>query len=295
MSNFTLSEIFELPALALGCMSLPDSYSEAEKILLKAVNSGITFFDTADLYQKGKNEENLGRALRSRRTDVILATKVGNQWNPDGKSWIWNPRKEYLLKAVEASLKRLRTDHLDIYQLHGGTLDDPWEEILEFFELLKSQGKIRAFGISSIRPNVIRKVLDLNPPATIMMQYSPLDRRPEETVFPLLEKTNTRVLVRGGFAKGILIDKTVTSFLDFPKEKVEALKAEIVATGFSAEAVLLRFGLIEKAVSSLVVGASSVEQVGKLQKAFEESQSIPDELIWRLKAQFPKNIYQEHR
>lgn len=295
MSAFSEPAILHLPQIALGGMSLPERLSEAEKILHQAVDGGITFFDTADLYQKGKNEENLGRGLKSKRSQLLLSTKVGNQWNPDGKTWFWNPRKAYLLKAVEESLKRLRTDYIDLYQLHGGTIDDPWEEIFEVFELLKHQGKIRAFGISSIRPNVIRKVMASNPPSTIMMQYSPVDRRPEETVFPMLEKTATRVLVRGSLARGILIDKPVTGFLDLPKEKVSEIKDEILSSGHSSEAVLIRFGLSEKAVSSLVIGASSAEQVQKLLRGFAESQSVPAELIARLKTKFPSNFYQDHR
>lgn len=276
-------------------MSLPEAFSEAEKVVHSAIDSGLRYFDTADLYQKGKNEENLGRAIRGRRGDLYVASKVGNQWNPDGKSWSWNPRKAYLLPAVEASLKRLRTDHLDLCQLHGGTLEDPWDEVFEAFGRLREQGKIRGFGISSIRPNVIRKVMEMNPPATIMMQYSPLDRRPEESVFPLLEQSGTRVLVRGAFAKGILIDKPAVGFLGFPAEKVAEIKAEIAASGFSPEAVLIRFGLIEKAVSSLVIGASSVAQVQKLRAGLEESESVPDDLILRLKEKLPKNQYQDHR
>ncbi len=295
MSDFSNSPRLPLPPIALGCMSLPDSYSEAEKVIHHAIDSEVKFFDTADLYQKGKNEENLGRAIKSRRSQLFLSTKVGNQWNADRTSWTWNPRKEYILSAVEESVKRLRTDYIDLYQLHGGTMDDPWDEIVEVFELLKSQGKIRQFGISSIRPNVIRNIMDLNPPATIMMQYSPLDRRPEETVFPLLEGTATGVLVRGAFAKGILIGKPVVSFLDFSAEKVGEIKSEIADCGFSPEAFLIRFGLIEPAVSSLVIGASSEAQVEKLRKGFEESQSIPDELIAKMKAKFPKNYYQDHR
>ena len=283
------------PALALGCMSLPESHGEAEKIIHMALDLGIIFFDTADMYQKGKNESNIGKALQGKRDQVILASKVGNQWNPDGISWAWNPKKEYILQEVEESLRRLRTDYLDLYQLHGGTINDPWEETLEAFELLKSQGKIRAFGISSIRPNVIRKVMQLYPPATVMMQYSPLDRRPEEEVFPMLEKTTSRVLVRGAFAKGILIDKPISGFLDFSKEKVVEIKSEILSLGYSPEAVLIRFGLIEKAVSSLVIGASTVDQVVKLWKGFEESLDIPDELIRQLKQKLPANQYQEHR
>jgi aryl-alcohol dehydrogenase-like predicted oxidoreductase len=127
------------------------------------------------------------------------------------------------------------------------------------------------------------------------MQYSPLDRRPEESIFPLLEKTKTRVLVRGAFAKGILIDKPTAAFLDFPMEKVSKIKSAIQEVGFSPEAVLIRFGLIEKAVSTLVVGASTPDQVAKLWAGFEESKLIPDELILELKNQLPVNHYLEHR
>jgi aryl-alcohol dehydrogenase-like predicted oxidoreductase len=295
MSENKIQPKNQFPELALGCMSLPERFSDAEKIVHAAIDSGIRFFDTADLYQKGKNEENLGLAIREKRNQLILASKVGNQWNADGTAWTWNPRKAYILQAVEQSLRRMRTDYLDLYQLHGGMLEDPWEETLEAFELLKSQGKIKAYGISSIRPNVIRKVMALNPPSTIMMQYSPLDRRPEEEVFPILENTETRVLVRGAFAKGILIDKQVASVLDFPKEKVAEIKTEIQSQGFSPESVLIRFGLMEKAVSSLIIGASAVSQVEKIRKGFQESQAIPEELILKLKQKFALNLYQDHR
>lgn len=295
MSENLNQSIFQLPKLGLGCMSLPESFVDAEKIVHAALDSGITFFDTADLYQKGQNEVNIGKAIQSERNQLILASKVGNQWNADGTAWSWNPKKSYILKAIEESLKRLRTDYLDLYQLHGGTIEDPWEETLEAFDILKTQGKIRAFGISSIRPNVIRKVMELNPPATIMMQYSPLDRRPEEAVFQLLEKTSTRVLVRGAFAKGMLIDKPVSDFLDLPKEKVTEVKSEIQKHGYSPEAVLIRYGLVEKAVSTLIIGASSVDQIDKLRKGFEESETIPEALIHEMKSKFSPNRYQDHR
>ncbi|GMQ29839.1 aldo/keto reductase [Algoriphagus confluentis] len=281
--------------IGLGCMSLPERSSEAKKILEEAWQGGIRFFDTADLYQAGKNEVNLGKFFQGKRSEVVLATKVGNQLHPDGKTWSWNPSKSYILEAVEKSLQRLKTDYIDLYQLHGGTMEDPWENTLEAFEILKNQGKIRAFGISSIRPNVIRKVMELNPPATIMMQYSPLDRRPEEEIFPLLEKTQTRVLVRGGMTKGILLDKPTAGFLDLSKEEVEEIKKEIHSSGFSPEAVLTRYSMEEKAVGMMVIGASKPEQLKKNLKAFEESKSIPEEYILNLKQKFLPNKYQDHR
>lgn len=276
-------------------MSLPPDYTVAKSILDQAFDLGITFFDTADLYQQGLNEQHLGKALEGKRAQVMLASKVGNQWNPSGSSWTWNPSKTHILQGVEESLKRLKTDYIDLYQLHGGTLEDPWEETLEAFQLLKEQGKILAFGISSIRPNVIRKVMSMTPPKTIMMQYSPLDRRPEEEVFALLEKTETKILVRGAFAKGLLIDKPEADFLDYSKAQVAQLRDAIAESGLMPEAVLIRYGLTHAAVGSLIVGASSMTQVRRLVKGYEESLSVPEELIRRLQADFPANRYADHR
>ncbi len=285
----------EISKIGLGCMSLKGDLKHDQLIISAALSGGINFLDTADLYQNGLNEEIIGESIRGKRHELVLATKVGNEMNPDGKGWSWNPRKGYILKAVEKSLKRLQTDYIDLYQLHGGTIEDPLEETFEAFELLKSQGKIRAFGISSIRPNVIRKVMEIHPPSTIMMQYNPLDRRPEETAFPLLEKTNTRVLVRGAFAKGLLIDKPEAGFLDFNSNQVKAIRERIKSFGFSPEAFLIRFGLAQPAVASLIIGASSVSQIEKILKGFEGSLTIPMELIESLKAEFPANQYDQHR
>lgn len=295
MMDLTKKEGWTLPQIGLGCMSLPEDFQSAKLLIDKALDLGISFFDTADLYQRGENERNLGKALKGKRPQVILASKVGNQWNAEGTAWSWNPTKAYILQAVEASLKRLQTDYLDLYQLHGGTLEDPWDETLEAFEVLQSQGKIRAFGISSIRPNVIRKVMSMSQPKTIMMQYSPLDRRPEEEVFPFLEKSQTKVLVRGSFAKGLLINKPETNFLDLKKDQVREIRQTIVDSGFMPEAVLIRFGLEQKSVGSVIIGASSVSQLEKIMKGYRQSAQIPRELIHRLKADFPANRYEEHR
>jgi aryl-alcohol dehydrogenase-like predicted oxidoreductase len=295
MKSISSESTFDFPSIGLGCMSLPADFTVAKSILDQAFDLGITFFDTADLYQQGLNEQHLGKALEGKRAQVMLASKVGNQWNPSGSSWTWNPSKTHILQGVEESLKRLKTDYIDLYQLHGGTLEDPWEETLEAFQLLKDQGKILAFGISSIRPNVIRKVMSMTPPKTIMMQYSPLDRRPEEEVFALLEKTETKILVRGAFAKGLLIDKPEADFLDYSKAQVAQLRDAIAESGLMPEAVLIRYGLTHTEVGSLIVGASSMTQVRRLVKGYEESLSVPEELIRRLQADFPANRYADHR
>ena len=286
---------FEISTLALGCMSLKGSLKEDQQIIDAAVSGGINFFDTADLYQKGINEEIVGAVLKNRRKELVLATKVGNQLRPDGNGWDWNTRKSYILKALEESLKRLQTDYIDIYQLHGGTLEDPWDETLEAFDILKSQGKIRAFGISSIRPNVIRKVLAMSSPATIMMQYNPLDRRPEEEAFPLIADSNTRVLVRGAFAKGLLLNKSAEPFLDYSATEVKEVRELIGDSGVLPEAFLIHFGLIQPAVGAIVIGASSVQQVEKMIFAYQQHEMISDDLMTDISAKIPLNSYSQHR
>jgi aryl-alcohol dehydrogenase-like predicted oxidoreductase len=103
-SSLRISEI------SFGCMSLGKDQATNDRLLHSAMEAGINYFDTADLYDKGWNEESVGKALAGKRTSVVLATKVGNQWRADGSGWDWNPRKEYILQAVEQSLQRLRTE-----------------------------------------------------------------------------------------------------------------------------------------------------------------------------------------
>jgi aryl-alcohol dehydrogenase-like predicted oxidoreductase len=285
----------KLSEIGLGCMSLSSNSNSSISIIEAAIAGGINFLDTADLYENGWNEKAVGKAIKSVRNQLILATKVGNEWRADGSDWDWNPRKSYIIKAVEQSLSRLQTDYIDLYQLHGGTIEDPWEETLEAFEILKMQGKIRAFGISSIRPSVIREVLSKSQPATIMMQYNPLDRRPEETAFPAIAKTSAKVLARGAFVKGLLIDKSAKPFLNFDDKQVKDFQTFTNTQEFSAEALLIRFGLAQSVVASLVIGASSVAQIEKLLAGYELSQSISEAALNHFQQNFPVHHYESHR
>ncbi|HTM91038.1 MAG TPA: aldo/keto reductase, partial [Flavisolibacter sp.] len=168
----------QISRIGFGCMSLKPNDPQSEKILHRAIELGINYFDTADLYDKGANEELLGRVLKEKRNQIILATKAGNHWRADGSGWDWNPRKEYILKCADESLKRLQTDYIDLFQLHGGTMNDPIDETMEAFEQLLKEGKIRYYGISSIRPNVIRHWSQHSNIVSVMTQNSLLDRRP---------------------------------------------------------------------------------------------------------------------
>ncbi len=190
--------------MGLGCMSLGLDRSVAELILRAAFDLGVTLFDTADLYDHGVNEELVGETLHGIRDRVVIATKVGNRWRPDGSGWEWDPTEKYILHAVHASLRRLKTDYIDLYQVHGGTIEDPAEETVRAFERLLKDGTIRAWGISSIRPNVVRRYAAMAESGTAglsseMVQYSVLDRRPEEEVLETARARRARCPgTRGG-------------------------------------------------------------------------------------------------
>ena len=291
-SNLIVSEI------AFGCMSLGEDADANVHLLHAALDGGITLFDTADLYQHGRNEELVGRAFRDRRDRVVIATKVGNQWRPDGTGWDWNPTKAYILESVEGSLRRLRTDHIDLYQLHGGTLDDPMEEAIEAFERLKQQGKIRAYGISSIRPNVIREWVQRRANlATVMMQYGLLDRRPEAFCLQFLHEHGISVLARGSLAKGLLAGKPAAEFLNYSKTDVQRLTEALAAHADGThppEATALRYALHPPAVATAVVGIRTPEQLRDALRAVEAPALTAAE--WSaLGRVLPPNHYDQHR
>lgn len=289
-SNLQISEV------SFGCMSLEDDYSQAKKILHKAIDSGIHYFDTADLYQKGENEKMVGKALRNHRKDVIIGTKVGNQLRQDGSGWDWNPGKEYILQAVESSLQRLQTDYIDLYQLHGGTINDPIDETIEAFEILKTQGKIRYYGISSIRPNVIKEWIKRSNMVSVMMQYSILDRRPEEECLDLLKEKNIGVLARGTLAKGLLAGKTPKEYLEYSKEEIIQIVEQFSKNAESINSKIhkaLGYILYHPATTSAVVGFRSWEQLREVTSL--RSFSLSEKEINCIQEQVPAKRYRLHR
>ena len=283
--------------VAFGCMSLQPGAKESVTLLRDALDQGITFFDTADLYDKGSNEELVGTALAGRRNDCVIATKVGNQWRNDGSGWDWNPQKKYILSAVENSLRRLQTDFIDLYQLHGGTLEDPIPDIIEAFELLKQQGKIRYYGISSIRPNVIREWIRQGACTSVMMQYSLLDRRPEESCLELLQNAGIGVLARGALAKGLLAGKKAAAYLNYTATQVAAMSAKVDSlrtTDELSSSVALQYVLQNPAVTSAVVGIRTTAQLQEAIAAAKR-QPLSDEAITLLQTTLPPSYYSEHR
>jgi aryl-alcohol dehydrogenase-like predicted oxidoreductase len=287
----------EISRIGFGCMSLKPGQPQNETIIHRAIDLGINYFDTADLYDKGANEQLLGNALKQKRNQIIIATKVGNQWRSDGSGWDWNPSKDYILKSVEESMKRLQTNHIDLYQLHGGTIDDPIDETIDAFEQLVKQGKIRYYGISSIRPNVIRYWSEHSNIISVMMQYSLLDRRPEEECLPLLGEKNIGVLVRGSVAQGLLVDKPPRPYLNYSEQEVsnaaKVIKLSSKNDRTNAQTAI-QFVLRKPQISSALVGLRSMEQLDEAVNTF----AIPELSMLQiasLTSSIPVNVYKEHR
>jgi aryl-alcohol dehydrogenase-like predicted oxidoreductase len=283
--------------IAMGCMSLGTEQASNEKMLHRAIEGGINYFDTADLYGKGLNEESLGAALKTKRKEVIIATKGGNQWRSDGSGWDWNPSKDYILSCAENSLRRLQTDYIDLYQLHGGTMQDPIDETIEAFEILKQQGKIRWYGISSIRPNVIREYVKRSNIVSVMMQYSLLDRRPEETCLDLLHQNNIGVLARGSVASGLLVDKPARPYLNYSAEEVENAAAAIHSLSSEQRTpaqTAIQYVLQHPALSAAVVGVRILAQLEDALQAIKTKTLTEDEVNF-LRESIPANFYEQHR
>lgn len=288
----------EISEISLGCMSLPTSVFEAKDIVNTALEYGINYFDTADLYDKGINEEIIGELLKAHRHEIILATKVGNRWNEGEEGWHWDPSPSHIEQGVKESLRRLKTDYIDIYQLHGGTINDPWDDIIGTFEKLKKEGYIREYGISSIRPNVFKPFLQKSNAISNMMQFSILDRRPEEW-FEDISKVGASVVTRGSIAKGLLtkewptrLEKS-TGYLSYSKDELQEVLTNLQKEYDDIHALALAYNLSHPVVASTVIGASSKKQLLDNIAAYEKVQSIQN--ISMVQQLTKKEIYTEHR
>ncbi|MCY9656514.1 aldo/keto reductase [Paenibacillus chondroitinus] len=288
--------------IGLGCMSLGTDRQHAISMIHAALDRGVNFLDTADLYDEGLNEEIVGSAIQGRnRGEIIIATKVGNRRIPGKEGWVWDASKAYILSAVKESLRRLRTDYIDLYQLHGGTLEDPIDETIEAFEQLKREGVIRYYGISSIRPNVIREYTNRSSIISVMSQYSLLDRRPEEEVLPLLAEHLISMIARGPVAKGILSNRgrrLQENYLDYTGESISSLYPKLLdsanVNGRSLSQLAIRYVLSHPAVAVTIPGASSLEQLLE-NIAVAEAPPLRDEEIILLQKLTRSNRYEQHR
>lgn len=281
MQKNILKSGLALSELGLGCMSLGTDEKHASEIIEAAVEAGITYFDTADIYDIGINEEIVGRALKKyqNRDDIVIGTKVGNHLKDNGETF-WDPSKRYIKENVKNSLQRLRLDTLDLYMLHGGTIDDPLDETISAFDELKQEGVIRAYGLSSIRPNVIRYYLQHSQIETLMSQFNLIDNRPVDLLNEVAQK-EVKLLARGPVFKGLLTPRSdhalKTKFSDGIFDyRADELKDTLKSLQeIQPELAPLAFQYLKSfdVLGSIIVGASSVDQLQQNVKYYHEEVS----------------------
>jgi len=209
----------EVSALGLGCMGLSfglgpaTEKSEAIKLIRAAVERGVTFFDTAEVYGPYVNEEVVGEALAPFRKDVVIATKFGFAPDPanDGKWTSTNSRPEHIKQVVEGSLKRLQTDTIDLLYQHRVDPNTPIEETAGAVKDLIQTGKVKHFGLSEAGAKTIRRAHAVQPLAALQSEYSLFWREPEESVMPTLEELGIGFVPFSPLGKGFLTGKIDSS------------------------------------------------------------------------------------
>ena len=194
--------------IGIGCMGMTPIYSppsEAESIatLHRAIELGVTMIDTSDAYGDSKNEALLGRSLKGKRDQVVLTTKFSNIRNPDGTREV-NGRPEYVPKALEASLKRLDTDVIDVYYLHRVDPDTPIEDTIGAMARLIDEGKVRALGLSEAGVETIRRANATHPIATLQTEYSLWSRFAEAELLPTCQELGISYVAYAPLGRGFL-------------------------------------------------------------------------------------------
>jgi aryl-alcohol dehydrogenase-like predicted oxidoreductase len=202
----------EVSAIGFGCMGMSWSYGppkdkqEMISVLHAAVDWGVTFFDTAEVYGPFLNEELVGEALAPFREKVVIATKFGWEANPnDGGKWnALNSRPEHIKQVAEQSLKRLKIDAIDLFYQHRVDLNVPIEDVAGAVKELIQQGKVKHFGLSEASAKTIRRAHSVQPVTALQSEYSLFWREPEETVMPTLEELGIGFVPFSPLGKGFL-------------------------------------------------------------------------------------------
>ena len=227
----------EVSALGLGCMGLSHGYGpatdtrQAVELIRAAVERGVTFFDTAEVYGPYLNEEVVGEALKPFRDRVVIATKFGFTFGEDNKQQNLNSRPEHIREAVEGSLRRLKTDVIDLYYQHRVDPDVPIEDVAGAVKDLIAEGKVKHFGLSEAGAQTIRRAHAVQPVAALQSEYSMWWREPEQEIMPVLEELGIGFVPFSPLGKGFLTGaiKTGTTFgADDFRSQVPRFAAEAI-------------------------------------------------------------------